>query len=172
MSELERDRQHCLRFRKRIRHWKIGGIAAALAGVVAISGCSHPHGGPGWCRGDGYRQVDPEQAAARISHLTDRVLSKVDATSEQKAKAAEIAKAALKDLLPLRERHRAARLQAVQILSQPTIDRSALEQLRSEQMQLADEASKRLTQALADTAEILTPEQRTKLAEHWKKRMG
>jgi Spy/CpxP family protein refolding chaperone len=34
-------------------------------------------------------------------------------------------------------------------------------------MQLADEASRKLVQFVADAAEVLTPEQRTKLAQRW-----
>ncbi len=43
-----------------------------------------------------------------------------------------------------------------------------LEALRANQLQLAEQASKRFTQALADIADVLTPEQRKQLAE----RMG
>jgi Spy/CpxP family protein refolding chaperone len=75
-------------------------------------------------------------------------------------------KAAARDLLPVRNQMREARRQAVTLLSQPTIDRSALEALRASQLQLAEQASRRLTQALADAAEVLTPDQRKQLAEH------
>ena len=50
-------------------------------------------------------------------------------------------------------------------LSKPTIDRVALEQLRTEGIELADTASTRLVEALADAAEVLTPEQRAELME-------
>ena len=100
------------------------------------------------------------------------MLSHINASVEQKAKVADVTKAALKELWPLREQHRAARTRAVELLAQPSIDREALEQLRATQVQLADTASGRVTQALADAAEVLTPEQRSQLAERWKWRMG
>jgi Spy/CpxP family protein refolding chaperone len=50
-------------------------------------------------------------------------------------------------------------------LTQPSIDRAALEALRAEQLALADAASKRFIQALGDAAEVLTPEQRRNLDE-------
>jgi Spy/CpxP family protein refolding chaperone len=50
-------------------------------------------------------------------------------------------------------------------LTAPTIDRSAIDRLRAEQMALAETASKRIAQALADTAEVLNPEQRRKIAD-------
>ena len=49
------------------------------------------------------------------------------------------------------------------LLTQPTVDRAAIETLRTEQLALADAASKRFAQALGDTAEVLTPEQRRKI---------
>ena len=50
-------------------------------------------------------------------------------------------------------------------------DTSQLETLRSEQMQLGDSVSRRMLQAMIDSAEVLTPEQRSKAAERWQKRM-
>jgi protein CpxP len=89
----------------------------------------------------------------------------VDATDTQKQQLAPIVKGAVRDLLPMRERMRDARMQAVALLSQPTVDRAALEALRANQLQLAEQASRRVTQALADAADVLTPEQRKALAD-------
>jgi Spy/CpxP family protein refolding chaperone len=90
----------------------------------------------------------------------------VDATPEQQQKLAAIAKQAARDLAPMREEARATRKQAIELLSAPKVDRAAIEKLRAAKLQHADAASRRVTQALADAAEVLTPEQRTKLAEH------
>jgi Spy/CpxP family protein refolding chaperone len=49
---------------------------------------------------------------------------------------------------------------------QPTVDRMALERLRAEKMQYADAVSKRLVTAVADAAEVLTPEQRVRFQKH------
>ena len=56
-----------------------------------------------------------------------------------------------------------ARLKARELLTQPTIDRAEIERFRTEQIALADTFTKRVSQALGDAAEILTPEQRRKL---------
>jgi periplasmic protein CpxP/Spy len=50
-------------------------------------------------------------------------------------------------------------------LTAPTIDRSAIERLRAEKIGLAETASKRIAQGLADAAEVLSPEQRRKVAD-------
>ncbi len=108
----------------------------------------------------------------RIDKGVEWVLSDVGATPEQKTRVAAIAKQTATELAPLRASHRAARRQAVELLAAPTIDRAAIERLRAEQMGSADAASRRLTQALADIAEVLTPEQRVQLKERLERRMA
>ena len=58
------------------------------------------------------------------------------------------------------------------LLTQPSVDRAAIEAFRAEQIALADAASKRIAQALADAAEVLTPEQRRKIDDHLAARRG
>jgi Spy/CpxP family protein refolding chaperone len=89
----------------------------------------------------------------------------LDATADQQVKIANIAKAAIGDLRPLREKAQAARTQAVTLLTAPTIDHAAIERLRAEQIVLAETASKRITQALTDAVDVLNPEQRRKVAD-------
>ena len=69
------------------------------------------------------------------------------------------------DLLPVREKAHAARKQAIELLAADSIDRGAIEALRAEHIVLAEQASKRFAQALADVAEVLTPAQRKQIAE-------
>jgi len=101
----------------------------------------------------------------RIERMTKHMAIELDATADQQMKVAAIAKAAVAELLPLREKAQAARGQAVALLTAPTVDRSAVERLRSEQIALAETASKRIAQALADASDVLTPDQRRKVAD-------
>jgi Spy/CpxP family protein refolding chaperone len=108
----------------------------------------------------------------RIERMVDRLGWAVDASSEQKQKLGAIIGRAADDLRPLRERHLEARRQAAEALAAPTIDRARLEALRVDQMQLADQASQRITVALVEAAEVLTPAQRADLArrlERWRR---
>lgn len=146
-------------------------IAAIVAGLAAgIGGHAWAHGGHhGHDRG---AMMDPAKMDERIESMAKRMLSRVEATDEQRAKVSAIAKQAATDLRGLREKQRAVRAKGVELLSAPTVDRAAIESLRSEQMKLADDASKRVSLALADTADVLTPEQRAKLAQAMKERQG
>ncbi len=109
--------------------------------------------------------LTPAQIDDRIDRMTKHMAIELDATADQQVKIANIAKAAVGDLRPLREKAQTARTQAVALLTAPTVDRSAIERLRAEQIGLAETASKRIAQALADAAEVLNPEQRRKVAD-------
>ncbi len=158
--------QHCGGHNKRRRRGAfVFTLAIALVAGLAggYVGKSFAHGGPGHSR-DGM-PTDPAKMDQRIEHMIKRFASRVNASAEQKDKLSAIAKSAVKDLTPLREKAQTARKQAIEILAAANVDRAAIERLRTEQIQLADAGSKRLTQALADAAEVLTPEQRKMLAE-------
>jgi len=109
--------------------------------------------------------LTPAQIDEQIDRVSKHLAIELDANQEQQIKIANIAKAAVADLRPLREKAVGTRSQAISLLTAPTIDRTAIESLRAEQVGLAETASKRIAQALADAAEVLTPEQRRKVAE-------
>jgi Spy/CpxP family protein refolding chaperone len=113
----------------------------------------------------------PAQIDDRIERMTKHMAIELDATPDQQAKLASIAKAAVADLRPLKEKAQGTRAQAIALLTAPTIDRTAIERLRAEQIGLAETASKRVAQALADAADVLNPEQRRKVAD-WMARRG
>jgi len=151
------------------RRWTVAGIAAAMIAIAgaALSWHGHAHAfGPGHHRHGGWEQTDAETMGKRIEAMTAYRLAEIDATPEQKSRIATIMKGAANDLASLREQGRELRRRSAQLLlAAPTIDRAQLEALRVQQMQLRDTASRRMLQARADAAEVLTPEQRAKLAE-------
>lgn len=141
----------------------IGG-GLAVAGVAAY----HMHGMGGW--GGHHRMhgmMDDGRAQEHIQRMVGMLAWKVDATAEQKQKLTAIAQGVAKEIEPFHQKFRDAHKRAHDLLLQPTTDRAALEALRAEQIATADEVSKKMVQALADAADVLTPEQRAKLARDW-----
>ena len=129
--------------------WHHGGFMGGGMGPMGMMG------GP----------LTPAQIDDRIDRATKHMAIELDASPEQQAKIAGIAKAAVNDLRPLHEKAQAARSQAIALLTAPTVDRSAIERLRADQIALAETASKRIAQAVADASEALNPEQRHKIAD-------
>jgi len=132
------------------------GLAAAPPGWLghARHGFWHARGGPhgphAWSEED-------------IRYAVGWMLREVDASDEQVARVSEIASAAAADLRALHEAHRARRETFAAALV--AADRAALERLRGEELAAAEGASQRIVLALADAADVLTPEQRQRLAE-------
>jgi Spy/CpxP family protein refolding chaperone len=157
------------------RRWTLAGIAAASVAIAGAALAWHGHAhaqGPdhGHHMHGGWEQMDPEVMGRRIEAMTALRLAEIDATPEQKSRIAAIMKAAANDLSPLRGQGRELRRKSMQLLAAPTIDRAQLEAVRAQQMQLHETASRRMLQARADAAEVLTPEQRAKLAERMQRR--
>jgi Spy/CpxP family protein refolding chaperone len=120
--------------------------------------------GPGWA------SVLPNSVIeAFIDSRADRMIRhlavEIDATAEQQDKLRAIVRAAVNNLLPVREKMLAARATGRELLIQPTVDRAALEKLRADQIATHDTVSKQLVQAVADAADLLSPEQRRKIAD-------
>jgi protein CpxP len=149
------------------------GLFVVALGSVAVMGVTKASEGTCWHGGHGMGMHDMMDPAAQEKHL-DAMIKHVlpDGTAEQKAKLHDIAKAAMTDLHAMRTQHEQIHQQTVKLLTAATIDRPAIEQERQQIMHLADQASLRITQAVEDAAEVLTPDQRLKLAEHLKKHMG
>lgn len=139
-----------------------GALATRAVSHYGPAGWGHMHGGPWFMRAP--------RSASEIEDRVDRAVRhaaiELDATAEQQDRLRSIARAAVKDLLPMHEKAQAARHRAKGLLTQTNLDRAAIEAFRAEQMALADDASKRFAQAVGDAAEVLTPEQRQKVQEH------
>jgi Spy/CpxP family protein refolding chaperone len=115
--------------------------------------------------GIGAYAVDRHHGDGHGSHIS-RLYAEVQATDAQKAKIDPLVNAAMADLKPLHEQLHELHKKLLEQASAPTIDRAALEATRQQGLALADKASKRIIQLVADVGDTLTPEQRKKLAEH------
>ena len=107
-------------------------------------------------------------ARLHVEFAVDRALRVADATPDQKQKVEAILEKAFADHARFREQHQSMKGQALEILSADVIDRTRLEEVRARHLQIAQQGSRQLVTVLADVAEVLTPEQRQKLAAHVK----
>jgi Spy/CpxP family protein refolding chaperone len=120
--------------------------------------------GPGWASA-----LPSSVIEAFIDMRADRMIRhlavEIDATADQQDKLRAIVRSTVKDLLPVRDKMLAARATGRELLTRPTIDRAALESLRADQIATHEAVSKQLVQAVADAADVLTPEQRRKISD-------
>lgn len=101
--------------------------------------------------------------------LSGRLLKDVGASDAQQKQIRDIFDAARKDLKAQREQGRQWHDQMAALLSAPTVDAAAVEQLRQQMNAQHEASSKRMTQAMVAAANVLTADQRAKLGELMKK---
>jgi periplasmic protein CpxP/Spy len=142
-------------------------LAAAFAGVFLAGGLTFSsvsvaadQMGMGAAHGEGHTQMH----AMMIEHL-EKALAAVDATPDQKARIHQILAGAMQSMGPMHQQMAGTHAELHRLLTAPVIDRAALEKLRVDRIADVDQASRRLVGALADAAEVLTPEQRAKLGQ-------
>lgn len=156
-------------------------LLAAAAGGLGTAAFSQGFGGPWHGPGMGPEMgphgfmgpmgrgfgglLDPAHAEEQATRMVRHLAVEVDANQEQEAKLVAIAQQLVKDVQPMREKLQAGRTVWRELLTADKFDRAALEKQRSDQMAAADALTKRFVQAVADSADVLTPDQRKKLAE-------
>lgn len=146
-------------------------IGVGSAGIVATQAYGHGKEFGGW-RGGQARMEDPADMEQKIERGIRHLAVEIDATDEQQAALIELAKATAKDLHDFRDMMQGERGELVSLLTQPTVDRAAIEAFRSEKMAELDKLTTTLADAAAKAGEILSEEQRTKIAEFVKERRG
>ncbi|HEY7698479.1 MAG TPA: Spy/CpxP family protein refolding chaperone, partial [Vicinamibacteria bacterium] len=161
--------------RRRSRHGFWTGILAggvlgvALAGAVALGGKSvlaaHFSPGFGGHLGRGLFRQDPELARGHLELMTDWILSRVDATDDQKEQVKRVVSRTYDDLQPLIQEHRSTHETFVSEMTKAELDPEAIERLRASQVELFDRASREVSESLTEIAGLLTPEQRVELVE-------
>jgi protein CpxP len=166
---------------KRLRRFALAGLSAAAAvAVFALTpaGSAFARPGHGGCGGPMDMpmmgmgaNVDPKVADARMDGMLKFMLADANATQAQRDQIASLMKAARADVAPTFQKLRDDHLKLIDLFAAPKIDRAAIEQLRAEQAQLHDTVSQRMLKAMEDAAEVLTPEQRAKLAAAHRARM-
>jgi Spy/CpxP family protein refolding chaperone len=138
-------------------------VLALAAGSIALGA-----GGAAFARSGG----DPAKFGQRIEKRVERALKGTDVTDEQKKKVTDIIKAGFADLRPLRAKAKEGFKAMTEAMQAPTIDKGKIETIRTEQMKVADDSSRRLTKALTDAGEVLSQSQRQTFFKKWEERHG
>lgn len=137
-------------------------IACAILASGVAAGCArhHPHDAK-----------TPEEFREGFNKATQRVLKKVDATEDQKARIKPIADDLAMALSGFREEHKAIRSRFVKALEAEKVDPAEVEKIRVDGLALADKATAKMAEAIVKASDILSPAQRRKLTDRWKKCM-
>jgi len=175
-ATVQRSGHHPKRHGRNLVMW-LAGAALLVGGAFAVQavaqseryeqfGMNAGHMG-GWHRGDRkpLSEMSQEEIADRIERMVRHMAIEIDATDEQEARIVGLMTGLAGDIKPMAERMQATKGELSGLLSATTIDRDALERLRSARLAEADRISKTLVGTIADVAETLTPEQRAKIAE-------
>jgi len=131
---------------------------AALGGSALAAGAGHEQHGHG--QGHSPWTMDAAHVDKHIEMMVEHILP--DGTAAQKTRVTEIAKACFNDVKPIHQQLQEGHEAMTKLLSQPSIDRAALENLRADHVKKMDLMSRRVLAAAMDAAEVLTPEQRAK----------
>jgi Spy/CpxP family protein refolding chaperone len=169
---------------RRVRMVMLGMLVSLLA-VLSLAASAQPAPpSPGMMDGGGWGHMrhgggtgggmmfggSPERMGRMIDHMLDGL----NANDAQRTQIKQIAAGAGADLKTQMEAGRALRQRALQAFTAPTVDAATVEQVRAQMLQLHEQTSRRMTQAMLDIARVLTPEQRAKIGERmrdWQSRM-
>lgn len=148
----------------------VGGLMAATSAMKAWAGPMHGDTKGVCMHGGSSRHGGGMGPMAMGGRGLDRLLDQVKATDAQRQQIKKIADAARQDLDQQHQGMRKLHEQSLTLLSQPKLDAGAAEKLRQQMLAQHDAVSKRSLQAMLDMAQVLTPEQRAQVAQHFKQR--
>jgi protein CpxP len=147
----------------------IPGVAiAAVAGIGVVGAVSQDLGRDG-IRMERIGWGGGHHGMRGGHHGFGSILGELDLTDEQEDKIWAIMDGVRIEARPLMRDFRDSREELAKLLGAATIDRTAVETLRAQRVAQVDEASKKLATAIIAAAEVLTPEQRAKLAAEMEK---
>jgi periplasmic protein CpxP/Spy len=162
------------------------GMVLTLLAAIGVSAWAQPappppppgtemHGGPGmFHRHMGGGMGGPGMmfggSPERMGRMIDHMLDGLNANDSQRTQIKQIVAQAGADLKGQAAAGRDLRQRGMQVFTAPVVDANAAEQVRLQTLQLTDQMSRRMTQAMVAVASVLTPEQRAKIGDRLKDR--
>lgn len=165
-NNVDSSAQHNAKRRSVKRRVRLGIGAALLLAIGAVTGGGLTIAGQSFAHGFGgqHRVTTIEDAKDRASDKAAWIAGMLDASGEQETQIEAIANDLVDDLFVLRDEHRANKRQMIEMLVAGTAARESFEPLRNAELQLADQASARVIDSLHELSQLLTDEQRDKIA--------
>ena len=145
---------------------RAAAAAAAIAATAVTLVWAHDAGGP-HAMGHGMGH-----SARHMAQIAEHIKAEAATTPQQGAQIDALVAQADADLQGLHAELRQDHQRALAALTQANVDRAQLEDARQGHLRAAEQGSRRITQLLADVAEVLTPEQRQRMAAHVARRHG
>lgn len=138
-------------------------VGIGTAGVVGTQAFGNDSGH--WRSHRGAGMEDPETMARNMERGIRHLAIEIEATPAQQAALIELAKGAAEDLHGFREMMQGQAGELAKLLTQPNVDGAAIEAFRIEKVEKVDQLTERLAKIAVEAGEILTAEQRVKIAE-------
>ncbi|HWK84955.1 MAG TPA: Spy/CpxP family protein refolding chaperone [Caldimonas sp.] len=159
--------------------WVMIGMLMTLLAAIGLSAWAQPmpgmEGGPGMghhMQGGGMGMMFGGGSPEHMGRAIDHMLDGLDASDAQRSQIKQIVAQAAADLKAQAAAGRGLRQRGMQIFTAPNVDAAAAEQLRQQMLQQHDQMSRRVTGAMLDVANVLTPEQRGKIGERMRDRQA
>lgn len=150
-----------------------GVLLAAGAAAFAQPSAGMPGPGQG-AHGPGHamrhHRGGPGEGMGLAAMWSERALERVKATPEQREQIHKIVQAARADLRAQHEASRTLRAEAARVLTQATVDPAAAERVRQQMLAQHDRSSQTMMQAMLQASQVLSAEQRARLAEDLNRR--
>lgn len=137
---------------------KVGDKATAMAAAA-----SAPRMAPGMAHGD--HGEHGSMGMMPFGRHLDHLLTEVKASDAQRQQIKQITDKARADIQALHEQGKGLHERTMALWTAPKLDAAEAEKLRQQMLAQHDQVSKRMTQAMLDVGNVLTPDQRAKAAE-------
>ena len=144
--------------------WVLMFTSLIILLVTMLSGCNF--------RGGGHNSHNWSEGKPISSIKLNAILAYIDANDTQRQAIKKIVDQAKPHMGEFGARHRALHTRFVDLLSADTLDEEALAQLRQQSLALTDSMFDQSIAIMVEISKVITPEQRARLIDHWRKHHG